>query len=97
MTKRSDMATRYAAAHARREQRRTQATTRNFLPLAEQSSLPGGSGTEIAGRTSGGGALLSNRSYAADYTYLKRDLIRTGVLMGALFAVMIILSLVIHV
>ena len=102
MTKKSDMASRYAAAHARREQRRKDAPVREFLPLAEESAghVPG---SALAGSSSGGrlhfpslrgDAVLTSRVPAMDYSYLRADLVRTLVLAVILFAAMIILSFI---
>jgi hypothetical protein len=99
VTKRSDMSSRYAAAHARREQRKREISSREYLPLAEESviqhqSNTGGLGDRL--RTSGRGtAVLTSRLPAIDYSYLRSDLIRTFVLAGSLFIVMIALSFVI--
>jgi hypothetical protein len=100
VTKRSDMASRYAAAHARREQRRRQSGGRDYLPLAEHpeepvlSAAPRPASERAA--TAGGGS-MTLRLPQVNYSYLRGDLIRTAVLAVVLFAVMIILSFVIHV
>jgi hypothetical protein len=95
------MASRYAAAHARREQRRRQAATRDYLPLAEEHPLSA-SGGQYAGQSgdlgrSAGAATMTMRVPAIDYSYLRGDLLRTAVLAVLLFAIMIVLALVIHV
>lgn len=100
MTKRSDMASRYAAAHARREQRRRQSGGREYLPLAEHPDQPvlnavSRPASERAATAGAGTAAL--RLPQVNYSYLRGDLIRTAVLAVVLFAVMVILSFVIHV
>jgi hypothetical protein len=98
VTKKSDMSSRYAAAHARREQRKREAPSREYLPLAEdiQIETQGNSGFGDRLRTSGRGtAVLTSRLPAIDYSYLRGDLIRTFVLAGSLFIVMIVLSFII--
>lgn len=99
MTKKSDMASRYAAAHARRDQRRRQGGGREFLPLAEHvdDHIAGPRSTVSPERGSAATATMEYRGPRLDYSYLKRDLIRTVIMAVILFAVMIILSLVIHV
>jgi hypothetical protein len=101
VTKKSDMASRYAAAHARREQRRREAPVREFLPLADEPLGPAqptlsGTAPTTGGRmhfpSLRGDAVLTSRLPAMDYSYLRGDLIRTLVLAVILFAVMIILS-----
>ena len=98
------MASRYAAAHARREQRRREAPIRDFLPLADEpvghaSVGTGGTATATAGRmhfpSLRGDAVLTSRLPAMDYSYLRADLLRTLALAVALFAAMIILSFII--
>ena len=99
MTKRSDMASRYAAAHARRDQRRRQGAGRDFLPLAEHAD-DHISGARTFGSERSGGvatAAVEYRGPRVDYSYLRHDLIRTALLAVVLFAVMVVLSLVIHV
>lgn len=104
MTKKSDMASRYAAAHARREQRRREARVRDFLPLADEpaatvqpntSGTPAANGGRIHFPSLRGDAALSSRVPAMDYSYLRGDLLRTLVLAVVLFAAMIILSFII--
>jgi hypothetical protein len=95
VTKKADMSSRYAAAHARREQRRREAPTREYLPLAEEAApqaVPsGGLGGRL--RTGGGPSpALTSRLPAIDYSYLRADLIRTATLAVGLFAIMIVLS-----
>jgi hypothetical protein len=96
------MASRYAAAHARREQRRKDAPAREFLPLAEES-VPHVGGGAVAGSTSAGrlhfpsmrgDTVLTSRLPAMDYSYLRADLLRTLTLAVILFAAMIILSFI---
>jgi hypothetical protein len=102
VTKKSDMASRYAAAHARREQRRKDAPVREFLPLADEpvGHTPGGAlaGSAAAGRlhfpSMRGDAVLTSRVPAMDYSYLRADLMRTLILAVCLFALMIILSFI---
>jgi hypothetical protein len=96
------MASRYAAAHARREQRRRQAAGREYLPLAE---MPTYDDAVLDGKTGERGRLQVGRAVAPaiaarlpviDYSYLRGDLIRTGVLAVFLFGSMVILSFIIH-
>jgi hypothetical protein len=98
------MASRYAAAHARREQRRRETPVRDFLPLADEpaaTAQPSTSGTAAATGARmhfpslRGDAVLNSRVPAMDYSYLRGDLLRTLVLAVVLFAVMIILSFII--
>jgi hypothetical protein len=97
------MASRYAAAHARREQRRRETPVREFLPLADEPAAtvqPSTSGTAATGArmhfpSLRGDAVLSSRVPAMDYSYLRGDLIRTLILAVVLFAAMIILSFII--
>ena len=88
------MAGRYAAAHARREQRRSQPGTRDFLPLAETVQHEA-----VLGATGVTGATI-NRATARlapmDYGYLKADLRRIGLLAVSLFALLIVLAFVIN-
>lgn len=99
MPKKEDMSSRYAAAHARREQRRRQAGTREYLPLAEdahgQLTSNAGQGTAVGSSRLGAGTLTS-RLPLVDYSYLRADLIRTAVLAIVLFAIMIALSMFVH-
>ncbi len=98
MTKRSDMSSRYAAAHARREQRRRESGGREYLPLAEETAVNTQTTGGFAGRLRGqsaGNAVLTSRLPAIDYSYLKGDLIRTAVLTSSLFVIMIVLSFII--
>jgi hypothetical protein len=91
------MSSRYAAAHARREQRRREITGREYLPLAEEAAVSTQTTSGFAGRLrsqSGGNAVLTSRLPAIDYSYLRGDLIRTGVLAASLFLIMILLSFV---
>jgi hypothetical protein len=97
------MASRYAAAHARREQRRRDTPVREFLPLADEpvghsAAGTGGVGSTSAGRlhfpSMRGEAALTSRLPAMDYSYLRADLMRTLILAVALFAAMIILSFI---
>ncbi|MGH2391284.1 MAG: hypothetical protein ACRDIE_24075 [Chloroflexota bacterium] len=101
MTKKSDMASRYAAAHARREQRRREAPVREFLPLADEPTGAMQPNATGAAPTAGGrvhfpslrgDAVLTSRVPAMDYSYLRADLLRTLVLAVILFAAMIIIS-----
>jgi len=102
VSRKTDMAARYAAAHARREQRRGQAPAREYLPLAEEHpdapiSGAGGVAARMAhglGRSTAG--TLTSRLPAIDYTYLRADLIRIATLAVILFAAMIILHLFVH-
>jgi hypothetical protein len=96
------MASRYAAAHARREQRRRQVADRDYLPLAE---TPAYDNAALDGRAVERGRLQVGRTAAPaiaarlpviDYSYLRGDLIRTAVLAIVLFGSMIILSFIIH-
>ena len=98
MAKKSDMSSRYAAAHARREQRRREVTGREYLPLAEETPTNMQTTTGLGGRLRGqaaGNAVLTSRLPAIDYSYLKGDLRRTAVLMLTLLVIMIVLSMVI--
>ena|SRR5579885_3176309 len=98
VTKKSDMASRYAAAHARREQRRAGAPARQYLPLAEEAApqeVQGGVRGIALGR--GASPTLVSRLPAIDYGYLRGDLMRTAILAVVLFGGMIILSFIIHV
>jgi hypothetical protein len=93
------MASRYAAAHARREQRRAGATGRQYLPLAEEAAPQEG---EMSGRIGpmlgrGPAPAAASRLPAIDYSYLRSDLMRTAILTACLFGGMIILSFFIHV
>jgi hypothetical protein len=103
VTKKSDMASRYAAAHARRDQRRRETTAREFLPLADEThphaasvttGLPAAGGRLHLPSLRGEGALVS-RIPAMDYSYLRADLMRTLILAVCLFGAMIILSFII--
>lgn len=101
MTKRSDMASRYAAAHARREQRRKQGPAREYLPLAEDAGLPIGSlaasAPLVADRGRGATVVAAgSRLPGIDYGYLRSDLVRTAILASCLFAIMIVLSFFVH-
>jgi hypothetical protein len=97
------MASRYAAAHARREQRRRETASREFLPLADEASAPaanlGTATTSVGGRlhlpSLRGDATLTSRIPTMDYSYLRGDLLRTLTLAVILFAAMIILSFII--
>ena len=98
MSKKSDMSSRYAAAHARREQRRRESTGREYLQLAEEVSTSAPTTSGFAGRLRGpstGNAVLTSRLPAIDYSYLRGDLVRTAVLAAALFVIMIVLSFII--
>ena len=99
MPKKEDMSSRYAAAHARREQRRRQGATREYLPLAEDlgghAASSAGPGTAAVSGRMGAGTLTS-RLPQMDYSYLRADLIRTAILAVVLFAIMIALSFVVH-
>ncbi len=102
MTKKTDMASRYAAAHARREQRRRQATTREYLPLAETPTYDEAA-TEARSAERGrlqigrsASPALAARLPVIDYSYLRGDLLRTAVLAVVLFGGMILLSFFIH-
>jgi hypothetical protein len=97
------MASRYAAAHARRDQRRRETTAREFLPLADEThphaasvttGLPAAGGRLHLPSLRGEGALVS-RIPAMDYSYLRADLMRTLILAVCLFGAMIILSFII--
>jgi len=96
------MASRYAAAHARRDQRRRETTAREFLPLADETdpraasaaSLPATGGRMHLPSLRGEGVLTS-RVPAMDYSYLRADLMRTLILAVCLFGAMIILSFII--
>ncbi len=101
MTKKTDMAARYAAAHARRDQRR-QTGGREYLPLAD---VPTVDDAALDGRLRertraqpgrGVSPVLAARLPVLDYSYLRGDLIRTAVLAVILFGGMIILSFFIH-
>lgn len=97
MAKKSDMSSRYAAAHARREQRRRDVTGREYLPLAEEVATNTQTTTGFGGRLRGqstGNAVLTSRLPAIDYSYLKGDLIRTATLMLTLLVIMIVLSFI---
>jgi hypothetical protein len=99
MTKKADMSSRYAAAHARREQRRRETSVREYLPLAEETHIEAASAVGIGERIRGSTrstAVLTSRLPAIDYSYLRGDLVRTLSLVVGLFAVMIVLSLVLH-
>jgi hypothetical protein len=91
------MAERYAAAHARREQRRRQTATRDYLPLPEDGPIdPTGTAAMVEmPRSSVSTAAM--RLPSVDYSYLRGDLLRTAVLAAILFAIMIILALILHV
>jgi hypothetical protein len=95
--KKSDMSSRYAAAHARREQRHREAPARQYLPLATETATmtetTGGLGSRIR-HASSGNSVLTSRLPSIDYSYLRGDLMRTLVLAVILFAVMIVLSFV---
>ena len=97
MTKKSDMSSRYAAAHARREQRRREVPVREYLPLAEEtlheSQTAVGLGSRLRGNSQGS-ATLTSRLPAIDYSYLRGDLMRTLTIAGSLFVVMIVLSFI---
>lgn len=95
MPKKSDMAGRYAAAHARREQRRRQSVAREYLPLPEDRPIS----TELstANESVRPAATAAMRLPTIDYSYLRGDLLRTAALVVILFAIMIILALVLHV
>ena len=93
MPKRTDMGSRYAAAHARSEQRRNQAN-RDFLPLATEPSAA--TDARPIGGMRGVAATAVSRLPNMDYRYLRGDLIRTAVLAAILFAAMILLSFVVH-
>ncbi len=98
MTKRSDMSSRYAAAHARREQRKRETTGREYLPLADEAPTTAQTTSGFAGRlrgTSAGNAVLTSRLPAIDYSYLRGDLLRTATLAASLFVIMIVLSFII--
>lgn len=94
------MASRYAAAHARREQRRRESAGREFLPLADEVAPPVANPSGVAPTTGGkfalpslrGEATLTSRLPTMDYSYLRGDLMRTLILAVILFAAMIILS-----
>lgn len=94
------MAARYAAAHARRDQRRAGASGRQYLPLAEETARPeigtedGRSGLHLGRGTA---PALTSRLPAIDYSYLRADLRRIAVLAACLFATLIILSFIVHV
>lgn len=102
------MGSRYAAAHARREQRRRQASTRDYLPLAEEATAAPAASAQstiaqaergrsgVAPARGSGAPAIAARLPQVDYGYLRGDLIRTAVLAITLFAAMIILSFVIH-
>jgi hypothetical protein len=92
------MSSRYAAAHARREQRRRQTGAREYLPLADNAqgqdvSLSAGQGAAGVAPRAGAASL---RLPSIDYGYLRADLIRTAVLAIVLFAIMIVLSFFVH-
>ncbi len=94
------MGSRYAAAHARREQRRAAAPTRDYLPLAEEAAMveaaaSGARGGIGLGRTAA--PAVVSRLPAIDYQYLRSDLTRTAILTAILFSGMIILSFIVHV
>jgi hypothetical protein len=97
VTKKADMSSRYAAAHARREQRRREVPTREYLPLAEETApLPvpsGGLGGRL--RATSSAPALTSRLPAIDYSYLRADLLRTATLAVSLFAIMVVLSFII--
>ncbi|HXT37454.1 MAG TPA: hypothetical protein VN837_17920 [Chloroflexota bacterium] len=103
MTKKSDMASRYAAAHARRDQRRRETTAREFLPLADETDPRAASVTAGLPATGGrlhlpslrGEGVLTSRVPAMDYSYLRADLMRTLILAVCLFGAMIILSFIV--
>jgi len=103
VTKKSDMASRYAAAHARRDQRRRETTARDFLPLADEThadtaivtpGMPATGGRLHLPSLRGDGVLVS-RVPVMDYSYLRADLIRTLILAVCLFGAMIVLSFII--
>jgi hypothetical protein len=94
------MGSRYAAAHARREQRRAGATAREYLPLAEEAVVPeAGTGGALAGMGLGRGATpaVVSRLPPIDYSYLRGDLRRIAILTAVLFGGMIILSFIVHI
>jgi hypothetical protein len=98
VTKKSDMSSRYAAAHARREQRRRETPAREYLPLAEETSIHAESAIGLGDRLRGtarGEAVLTSRLPQIDYSHLRADLMRTLFLAVSLFAVMIILAFII--
>lgn len=101
MTKKTDMASRYAAAHARRDQRR-QTGGREYLPLADMTTVDDAT---LDGRLRERARVQTGRSVSPalaarlpvlDYSYLRGDLIRTAILAVILFGGMIILSFFIH-
>lgn len=102
MTKKTDMANRYAAAHARREQRRRQVGGREYLPLAETPSYddaPLDTRQAERGRIQIGRSTspaIAARLPILDYSYLRGDLLRTAVLAVILFGGIILLSFFIH-
>ena len=99
MPKRTDMGSRYAAAHARSEQRRKQAAGRDFLPLATEPSMLTDArpiGARPIGGMRGVPTPAISRLPSMDYSYLRGDLTRTAILAVALFAAMIVLSLFVH-
>jgi hypothetical protein len=104
VTKKSDMASRYAAAHARREQRRREAPAREFLPLADEAqplvTAQDGARQVTGGRMhlgiGRGDAVLTSRLPPIDYSYLRGDLIRTATLAVILLGSMIILAFIIR-
>jgi hypothetical protein len=92
------MSSRYAAAHARREQRRRESTAREYLPLADEPLNPIQGSTGLGDRLRGGSrgtAVMTSRLPAIDYSYLRADLMRTFILAGSLFIAMIVLSFII--
>jgi len=88
------MGSRYAAAHARSEQRRKQAAGRDFLPLATEPSML--TDARPIGGMRGVPTPAISRLPSMDYSYLRGDLTRTAILAVALFAAMIVLSLFVH-
>ena len=99
MPKRTDMGSRYAGAHARSEQRRKQAASREFLPLATEPSMTLDArpiGARPIGGFRGVPAPAISRLPSMDYSYLRGDLTRTAILAVALFALMIVLSIFVH-
>jgi hypothetical protein len=97
VTKKADMSSRYAAAHARREQRRREAPSREYLPLAEEAAPISGPTGGLGGRlrVNNTAPALTSRLPAIDYGYLRADLLRTATLAISLFVVMIVLSFII--
>jgi hypothetical protein len=91
------MAGRYAAAHARREQRRRQTASRDYLPLAEDRPIGAADVTAAGVPARASTAAAALRLPSVDYSYLRGDLLRTAVLAAILFLIMVILALVIHV